>query len=102
MNSQIKDKTSFGMLMHDFACTEAKDMYYHVLADRVRYFKEDEKGVTAMCKAMEDMRNETARENTLQIANNMLGMKKFTYEDIARATGLTVDEIKELDSKKSA
>ncbi|MGN8774226.1 hypothetical protein [Candidatus Weimeria sp. HCP3S3_B5] len=63
-----------------------------------------------MCKAMEDMRNEaareaareSARENTLQIANNMLGMKKFTYEDIARATGLTVDEIKELDSKKSA
>ena len=102
VNSQIRNKTSLGMLMHDFACTEAKDMYYHVLADRVRYFKEDEKGVTVMCKAMEDMRNETARENTLQIANNMLGMKKFTYEDIARATGLTVDEIKELDSKKSA
>ena len=102
VNSQIRNKTSLGMLMHDFACTEAKDMYYHVLADRVRYFKEDEKGVTVMCKAMEDMRNETARENTLQIANNMLSMKKFTYEDIARATGLTVDEIKELDSKKSA
>ena len=59
-----------------------------------------------MCKAMEDMRNEAAREaareKTLQIANNMLGMKKLTYEDIARATGLSVDEIKELDSKKSA
>ena len=106
VNSQIKDETSLGKLMHDFACIEAKDMYYPVLADRVRYFKEDEKGVTVMCKAMEDMRNEaareSARENTLQIANNMLGMKKFTYEDIARATGLTVDEIKELDSKKSA
>ena len=62
VNSQIRNKTSLGMLMHDFACTEAKDMYYHVLADRVRYFKEDEKGVTVMCKAMEDMRNEARAE----------------------------------------
>ena len=31
-------------------------MYYEVLADRVHYFKEDEKGVAIMCKAMEDMK----------------------------------------------
>ena len=42
---QIKDETALGKLMHDFACTNAKDMYYEVLADRVHYFKEDEKGV---------------------------------------------------------
>ena len=35
-------------------------MYYEVLADRVHYFKEDEKGVAVMCKAMEDMRNESS------------------------------------------
>ena len=45
MNSQIKDETALGKLMHDFTCTNAKDMYYEVLADRVHYFKEDEKGV---------------------------------------------------------
>lgn len=57
---QIKDETALGKLMHDFACTNAKDMYYEVLADRVHYFKEDEKGVAVMCKAMEDMRNESS------------------------------------------
>ena len=31
--------------MHDFSCTNPKDMYYKILADRVRYFKEDEEGV---------------------------------------------------------
>ena len=62
VNSQIKDETALGKLMHDFTCTNAKDMYYEVLADRVHYFKEDEKGVAIMCKAMEDMRNEAARE----------------------------------------
>lgn len=45
VNSQIKDETALGKLMHDFSCTNAKDMYYEVLADRVHYFKEDEKGV---------------------------------------------------------
>ena len=28
-------------------------MHYKELADKVRYFKEDEKGVAAMCKVME-------------------------------------------------
>lgn len=31
---------------HDFHCTEAKDMNYKLLADRVRYFKETQKGRT--------------------------------------------------------
>lgn len=35
-------------------------MNYDVLADRARYFKQDEKGVATMCKLMEDMRNEAA------------------------------------------
>ena len=39
VNSQIKDETKLGRLMHDFSCTDAKDMYNKVLADRVRYFK---------------------------------------------------------------
>ena len=26
--------------MHDFSCTDAADMYYEALADRVRFFKE--------------------------------------------------------------
>lgn len=30
--------------MHDFFCTDPNDMYHEVLAERVRYFKEDEKG----------------------------------------------------------
>ena len=48
--------------MHDFSCTNPDDMNYDVLAKRARYFKQDEKGVAAMCKLMEDMRNEAAKE----------------------------------------
>ena len=62
VNSQIKDETKLGRLMHDFSCTEAKDMYNKVLADRVRYFKEDERGVEIMCREMEIMRNQAHEE----------------------------------------
>ena len=62
VNSQIKDETKLGRLMHDFSCTDAKDMYNKVLADRVRYFKEDERGEEIMCREMEIMRNQAHEE----------------------------------------
>ena len=102
VNSQIKDKTSLGKLMHDFACTDAKDMYYQVLADRVRYFKEDEKGVATMCKAMEDMRNEAIKEKAISVARLMIKDGELSYEKIAKYSGLTVDEVKALATKQSA
>ncbi len=42
-----------GKLMHDFSCTNPDDMNYEALAKKARYFKQDEKGVAAMCKIME-------------------------------------------------
>lgn len=63
VNGADKDaSTALGKLMHDFFCTDPDNMHYKELADKVRYFKEDEKGVAAMCKVMEDMRNEAARD----------------------------------------
>ena len=52
VNLQIKDESALGKLMHDFSCTDAKDMKYKILADRVRYFKEDEEGVATMCLSL--------------------------------------------------
>ena len=44
VNGENKSKTKLGKLMHDFHCTDAKDMHYKLLADRVKYFKETQKG----------------------------------------------------------
>ena len=55
--------------MHDFSCTKPQDMYYKILADRVRYFK---KGILTMCREMENMRRETAHEKSVEIAKKML------------------------------
>ena len=102
VNAQIRDETALGRLMHDFACTDPQDMYYDLLARRVHYFKADEKGVAAMCKVMEDMRDETARAKAVAVARNLLAIGKLTYEEIARSVDLTVEEVKALDSSKTA
>ena len=99
VNAKIKDESALGKLMHDFYCTDPKDMNYKILAERVRYFKEDEKGVATMCRAMEEMRNETAHEKAVQIARRMLKSGKLSYEEIAEFVELTVEEVKNLDEK---
>lgn len=62
VNSQIRDDTPIGRLMHDFYCPSADDMYYGILSERVRHFKETEEGVAAMCKIFEEVRAEGREE----------------------------------------
>ena len=51
-----------------------------------------------MCKAMEDMRNEAAREadkdRMVKIARRMLNFGQYTYEDIADVLEVSVDEVR--------
>lgn len=109
VNSQIKDDTKLGRLMQDFTCTNPNDMNYSVLAQRVRYFKEDTKGVATMCRAFEEVREdgklegklEGARDNSLEVARSMLA-DGVPYEVIAKYTKLSVEEVRALDTKKSA
>ena len=103
VNAQMKDDTALGHLMHDFACTSADEMHYQILADRVRYFKEDTEGVATMCKMMEDMKNEAAKRNSIETARVLLAMGKLSYEEIAQSVRLlTVDEVKALDEGRPA
>ena len=96
VNGADKDaSTALGKLMHDFFCTDPDDMHYKELADKVRYFKEDEKGVAAMCKVMEDMRNESAERRSVEIAKNLLQLGKLTIDEIASSAGLTIERVKE-------
>ena len=66
VNGECRSESPLGRLMHDFFCSDPNDMYSDVLAERVRFFKEDEKGVAAMCKVMEELYNEGVAEGTMQ------------------------------------
>ena len=102
VNGQIQDETPLGLWMHDFFCTNPDDMHYKVLADRVRYFKQTEEGVSIMCKAMEDMRNEAVLKHAKETVLRMLANGKLTHEEIAECVGLTLAQVKELAQEKSA
>ena len=102
VNSQIHDESALGKLMYDCYCTDAGKMNYEILADRVRYFKEDEKGVATMSRVMEEMRNETERAKAIKDAKGMLESGKLTYEEIAKIAELTIDEVRALDKKVTA
>ena len=44
VNGAYRDDSSIGWLMHDFSCTDPADMHYDILANRVRFFKEEKGG----------------------------------------------------------
>ena len=64
--------TALGRLMHDFFCTDPDDMNYQQLAKKARFFKENEEGKAAMCKVLEDMRNETAMHEREEMAKRLI------------------------------
>ena len=102
VNGAYRDESPIGKLMHDFSCTDPSDMYYGVLADRVRFFKESKEGIAVMCKAMEDMRNQTLKEGMVNVAKRMLADGTLTLEKIAEYAGLSLDEVKKLNADKTA
>ena len=102
MNGAYRGDTPVGRLMHDFSCTDPADMYYGVLAERVKFFKESKEGVAIMCKAMEDMRNQAALERVKAVVYRMLAAGKYSLEEIADMTELSIDEVKKLKAGQSA
>ena len=106
VNGAYRGDTPTGKLMHDFSCTNAADMYYTTLADRVRFFKESKEGILIMCKVMEDMRKESLqegiKEGAINTAKRMLTDGILTLEKIAEYAGLPLDEVKKLKAERTA
>ena len=83
------------------------------MAERVRFFKESKEVVAIMCKAMEDMRNESIKagikegrkegrkEEKKQTVLRMLELGKYALEEVATISGLPLDEVKKLQTKQN-
>ena len=104
VNGKYRGNDEIGKLMHDFSCTNPDDMNYEALAKKARYFKQDEKGVAAMCKIMEDMRNEAAQKAELksakETAERLIKKGKMTLEEIAECVPLlSLDELREIEMR---
>ena len=64
--------------------------------------KESKEGVAIVCKAMEDMRNQTLKDGMIAVAKRMLADGTLSLEKIAEYSGLSIDEVKTLEENKKA
>lgn len=85
--------------MIKFNCKNAKEIINPLLAEEVRYLKETEGGKSQMCKVMEEMRNETAHETTVNLVMKLLARGRDSIEEISEMTGLPLEEVRELAKK---
>ncbi len=86
--------------MEDFFCEDPDKINYPEIKKRFKYLKED-KGVEEMISVEDEIRQEGAEQNSVEIAMNLLALGKISIEDIATATGLPIDRINELANKKA-
>ena len=104
VNGACRDASPVGRLMHDFSCADPSQMYYGVLAERTRFFKEEKEGVVTMCRIMEEVMNEGRREglqegrreSLREVILHMLKSGENSLEKIAAVTGIPLNEVKRL------
>lgn len=99
VNGEYRGDSDVGKLMHDFNCTQANDMIFPLMAEKTRYLKENPKGVSEVCKQMEDLRNESILEG-IDIGDLRTTVKyykkgKITIEEAAADLNMTVEEFTE-------
>jgi len=105
VNGEYKGNDPIGDLMHDFHCKKADDMKNKILAERIRYLKESDKGVKHMCRIMEDFakeeRKEERNETTIKMAAILLESGDMTEERIKELYKLSDKQMKEIKERVS-
>ena len=110
VNGATRSETAIGKLVHDLRCRDAAEMHFEVLKKRVGQFKNSEEGRRVMCKAVEEFGNRRAaeekaegkRETMLATAKRMLKDGILALRDIARYSGLSLVQVKKLQSEMQA
>lgn len=97
VNGSYRDESPIGKLMHDFSCRNPEDMYYRPLAESVRYYKNDAKGVEDMCRIMEEIVEDEKKE----IALELLKLNKLSPEEIATCAKLSLEEVEKIAEELS-
>ena len=93
-------------IVHDLLCRNVAEMYFEVLRKRVGEFKNSEEGRHYMCEAMERIeargeargKREGKRETMLATAKRMLKDGILALKDVARYSGLSLADVRELQS----
>ena len=114
VNGDYRGDDPLGKLMHDFSEPNADEMYYSELASKVKFHKQDEKGVQMASQIVEEYGDERAAE-ALQLgiqqgiqqgakqkaeeaARNALIMN-LSPDQAAKISGLPLEKVLELQKQ---
>ena len=85
---------AIGKLMHDFFEADSTKMYYSEIAENVRFHKQEETGVTTMCRIFEEYDDERARIAREEGRAEAIAEKSFEVaEDLLRDGSLSMERI---------
>ena len=107
VNGEYRGDNPLGKLMHDFSTTNADEMYFKELADKMRFFKQDEEGVQMASRIIEEYGDERAAEALKQGIQQGLQQKaeenaikmlqdNLSTDKTAQYSGLPLEKILEL------
>lgn len=118
VNGDYRGDNALGKLMHDFSTPNADEMYYNELARKVRFHKQDVKGVQMASQIVEEYGDERAvealqkgiaqgiqqgiQQHAIEAAIKLLKNNKLSPEEIADAQGLSLEQVLELQKTVSA
>ncbi len=103
VNGEYKGDDPLGRLMHDFSTSNADEMYYEELAERMRFLKQDEEGVVMASKIVEEYGDiraaealkqgilQGAEQNAIENAKKLLKDKRYTAEEISDLLQIPVE-----------
>jgi len=74
VNGEYKGDDALGRLMHDFSTSNADEMFYNELADRMRFLKQDEEGVRMASKIVEEYGDIRAAATRIKITYFTFGI----------------------------
>ncbi len=97
VNGACRNDTPLGKLMHDFACTNADQMYYNRLAERTRYFKESKEGEPTMNEVLEQFKAQVER-NALEKYKAQIESKSLERgRELGKAEGIELGKAEGLE-----
>ena len=102
VNGQYRGDDPIGWLMHDFNCTKASDMKNEILAEKVRYIKESDNGVTHMGRVMEEFAKEEREEERIETAAKLIKSGDMTENRVKEFFKFTEEQMQAVKTTLNA
>ena len=94
INASYKDDTTkLGKLVHDFLCSDPKDMIVPEISKCANEWKNTKKGVDSMCAEVERYANEKALEKTTNFVIKLLKKGRDTVAEIADLADVNIEQV---------